>query len=240
MPAPSKSKLPPTLFMTAKINIKSRVAVYRVTDSFQDFFTLFPGCCCGTTNCLFWTIGTNWHAGWQSRGWAQRRYLNEHGAWTDLPLEVVSAARTKTQSWRTWGSSHCNYSCNTCSLSKKKGCIVELSCTALMVPSLQKKNVHSHPFLLVTQKKPKPKPHNKDLLACYHILFNTSGLYHPKRRILSSHKLLTITTQITRDLLLWYIWPDDFLWDFQSCFEQLFETFFRSFHHHKLTSHISL
>lgn len=43
MPAASKNKLPPTLFVTAEINIKWKVSVYKITDPFQGFLTLFPG-----------------------------------------------------------------------------------------------------------------------------------------------------------------------------------------------------
>lgn len=50
MPAASKNKLPPTLFVTAEIKIKWKMSVYKITDAFQDFFTLFPGWCWGTRN----------------------------------------------------------------------------------------------------------------------------------------------------------------------------------------------
>lgn len=53
MPAASKNKLPPTLFVTAEINIKWKVSVYKTTDPFQGFLTLFPGWCWGTRNCCF-------------------------------------------------------------------------------------------------------------------------------------------------------------------------------------------
>lgn len=53
MPAASKNKLPPTLFVTAEINIKWEVVVHGITDPFQGFYTLFPVYCWWTTNCLF-------------------------------------------------------------------------------------------------------------------------------------------------------------------------------------------
>lgn len=55
----SKNKLPPTFFLTTEINIKWKVTVYRISDPFQGFFTLFPVCCWEITNCLFSAIGTN-------------------------------------------------------------------------------------------------------------------------------------------------------------------------------------
>lgn len=150
--AASKNKLPPTSFVTAKINIKWKVAVYGITDPFQGFFTLFPGCCRGTTNYLFWTIGNNWHPGWQSRGRVQKRGLNEHEVWTDLPLDVISTARTKTHSWRTWGNSRCNYFCYTCSLSQKRHAYPDLSLHNS--PQFTKNNVHWCYFLLFIKKLP--------------------------------------------------------------------------------------
>lgn len=157
MPAASKNKLPPTLFMTAEINIKWKVGVYKITDPFQGFFTLFLGYCCGTTNCLFLTIGTNWHPGWQSRGQAHKRSLNEHGAWTGLLLEVNSTEWTKTHSWRMWRNPHCNYFC---SLSKKK---IRSISRPFYFYNLNRPQINTHtqthtrksliPFLVIHRKK---------------------------------------------------------------------------------------